>query len=42
MFEGMPWPIAIPVAIMAMAYGIMMSKREMNKVSKAKQQRHEK
>ncbi len=29
MFEGMPWPLVLPIAIAAMAYGIMISKREL-------------
>ncbi len=41
MFEGMPWPIALPVAIMAMVYGIMISKRELKEKRKAKEQSHE-
>lgn len=42
MFEGMPWPIAIPIALMAMAYGIMISKRELKEERKADEERHEK
>ncbi|WP_422353940.1 hypothetical protein [Roseivirga pacifica] len=27
-FEGMPWPLVLPLAIAAMIYGIMRSKKE--------------
>ena len=28
MFQGMQWPAVLPIAIMALVYGIMLSKRE--------------
>lgn len=28
MFQGMPWPAVLPIAIMAMVYGVMLSKKE--------------
>lgn len=28
MFQGMPWPAVLPIALMAMVYAIMLSKRE--------------
>lgn len=30
MFEGMPWPLVLPIALMAMVYGVIMAKREIN------------
>jgi len=38
MFEGMPWPLVLPIALMAMAYGIMISKREIKEDQKAKEE----
>jgi len=28
MFQGMPWPAVLPIAIMAMIYAVMLSKKE--------------
>ncbi|GEM_PF-6965598 len=36
MFEGMPWPILLPFAILAMLYGANISKKEMAEIDKKK------
>ncbi len=28
MFEGMPWPVVIPIAILVMVYSVTLSNRE--------------
>lgn len=28
LFEGMPWPLVIPIALIALIYGIIVSKKE--------------
>lgn len=28
MFQGMPWPAVLPIALMAMVYAVMLSRRE--------------
>ena len=47
MFQGMPWPAVLPIAIIVMIYGIILSKKEekaavkkqFKKLSKAKKKK---
>ena len=45
MFEGMPWPLLIPMAIIALIYGATISKKEMaariKKIEKKRSKRNE-
>lgn len=33
--QGMPWPLVLPIAIMALTYGIMASQKEMKNHSQS-------
>lgn len=33
-FQGIPWPLVLPIALMALAAGIMSSKKEMRLAEK--------
>ncbi len=33
--EGMPWPIVLPITVMALVYGVMASKKEIKAARKA-------
>lgn len=39
MFEGMPWPILLPVAILALIYGANISSKEMEEEDKKQAKR---
>ena len=36
MFEGMPWPLLLPIAAIALVYGANISKKEMDEEDKTK------
>ncbi|WP_262501527.1 hypothetical protein [Roseivirga misakiensis] len=38
-FQGMPWPLVLPIALMALIIGAMNSKKEMAKAKKLKAKR---
>lgn len=41
-FQGMPWPLVLPIAIGAMIYGIMLSKKEEEQFAKAERKKFKK
>lgn len=42
MFQGMPWPLVLPIAIMAMIYGGMQAKAEFERKAKKEKKKKKK